>query len=93
MHSKNASIPNVEQSGVGAATAEASVDGALQNCEMQSTPCPCPSGAMAAARASASETFQGSYTFGSELTGQEPFTDGIISCVSPGCSMGLLPTA
>lgn len=59
MHSKNASIPNVEQSGVGATTVEASVDGALQNCDMQSAPCPCPFGATAAARASASEIFQG----------------------------------
>lgn len=67
-HSKNTSILNVEQSEVGAATVEASFDGALQNSDMQSAPCPCPSGTMVAARASASETFQGPYTFGSELT-------------------------
>lgn len=68
MHSKNTSIPNVEQSEVGVATVEASFDGALQNSDMQSAPCPCPSGTTVAARANASETFQGPYTFGSELT-------------------------
>lgn len=69
MYSKNTSIPNVEQPGVRAQmTVEASFDGALQNYDMQSAACPCPSGTTAAARASASETFQGPYTFGLELT-------------------------